>query len=840
VSQTFAELSLNAEPEHTITSTVNAELEDTGEKLEVEPILSVTPKIFPWPDQTPGKIMERLYEIGNISWSTTDITTADTNSAPFAYFTPFSLLQAKELNAQAMSFFTYFRADMEIQFRLSSNQFYSGALVFTQFPGKITENYWYGTNGPARMWMKPKVMSAQTQDVVIIRLPWMLAHRFGPVPFPSGFVPWTVAVDILSVLRTASINVPDSLNLMVHARFINPQLLVPYDGGETRRSKDQTKMDSAVRALNAARGFVKQTDHRGMPITTYSGGIITEPVARKVKIHRVVRSGDPVESSRKRPEAKYRILPTSVTSGIAECGTFIRAIVGQLQPVAKLAVFLAALFDKPSIPRPPSRVIEQPGFNMSQCDQPDQSMPLTLYGTSYLGVDPEILPDGKAWTFRDIALTPGLVASVVFSHTSDTYTCALPLGTGSGSPLTFAASNFQYFRSSVRFRLSFYCSAFLSAKFIVLFFPSPATGTPVYDIDNNLCRLIDVRGDTTVDFTVPWTCPYDVLPVNQGSFGTIVVKLYDPIVSVDTTTDPAISLVVWHAAGPDVQFFNPMIPEAQIFYWPGVERQTDIHADFEKEFPAFLNGCTYLVDNHNTQSEATEYVTDIFKRYSTYDFAGGGISSYPMYYSPAAFSVQGTVLSAFKFRRGGAMYKVLYSKSPTSVVGPPVTQTTSGSFSVTLGEQPGFVAHGNATLLQYSSDDCLDFAVPWNWVLPFASQGSYDPINGDSLFSSLWNNDTRFYAKISTTNVSIPAYYTAARDDFLVGMLQPPTPLVFPGHRLRANRNQFPQMTPGFYEALKKPVEKHRFEHDFVQVKPSQNPSVPKGGISQELKNFGK
>jgi len=44
---------------------------------------------------------------------------------------------------------------------------------------------------------------------------------------------------------------------------------------------------------------------------------------------------------------------------------------------------------------------------------------------------------------------------------------------------------------------------FLVPVFIMLFFPVGATGTPVYDIDNNLCRLVDVRGDTTVDFTIP-------------------------------------------------------------------------------------------------------------------------------------------------------------------------------------------------------------------------------------------------------------------------------------------------------------------------------------------------
>ncbi len=818
VTSSFAELSLNAEPAHTVTSTVNAELEDTGEKLEVEPILSVVPRVYPWPDQTPTAVLQRLYELGDVTWSTATVSTMLGNQPALATFVPFQLLQAKDLNMQAISFFCYFRADLEIHFRLNSNQFYSGCLMFTAFPGNpsTATDCQYVTTGRARCWMKPKFMSAQTQDTIILRLPWVDPHRFGPVPLPTNYVTWTVSVDILTQLRTASINVPDTLNLMVHARFVAPQLLVPYDGGQVR-----------------AGDFVRQTDHRGMPITTYQGG---HPTPRKVKIHRVVRSSDPVESGRRPPAPKYRILPTSVTSTITECGTFIRAVVEQLQPVAKLAVFLAALFDKPNLDSVPMRVINQSGINMSQADHADQSMPLTLYQTSYLGVDPEILPDGKAWTFRDIAMTPGLSDQLTFSALTDALTIACPTG-DSGTPFSFAASMFQHARGSCRIRLSFYCSAFLSARFIIVFVPFGATGTLVPDIDNNLCRLVDVRGDTTVDFTVPWTCPYDFLPTESLVTGTIVVKLYDPIASVDTTTDPAIDVVAWIAAGPDVQFNNPVSTTMDTFHWPGAfQKQADLHADFQNEFPSFLNGCTYLVDNHYCVSESAEYVTDVLKRYCTYEYVQGHPGELLLEYTPATNSVQALLLSAFRFYRGGTMYKLITPRTPPAGV----SQASSGTISVQLGLGFGdvpasFVSTGNSHIVSTSQDDVLDVTVPWNWVLPYASRTLFSPTIGDPLFDGTWGQSgTGYSATVFSTNVQNHYVYTAVRDDFLLGMLQPPIARVAPTKTSRK-----PKISAEFLERMKRPLPRHKIE-DFQFISPTkssskQSPAPAKAGLFSRI-----
>jgi len=421
---------------------------------------------------------------------------------------------------------------------------------------------------------------------------------------------------------------------------------------------------------------------------------------------------------------------------------------------------------------------------------------------------------------------------VSFTALTDSSVVSLPQGWPS-TPTNFVISMHTYYRTSVRIRLSFYCSAFLSARFIVLFIPAGAHGTPVYDIDNNLCRLIDVRGDTTVDFTIPFTSPYDFLPCISPTFGTMVVKLYDPIASVDTTSDPVIDLVVWSAAGPDCQFVNPTFSHVNDFLWPGdAEKQSDIHEDFQKEFPSFLDGCTYLVDNHYCVSETTEYVVDVLKRYAT--CSGGPGTAMPLDYAPSGNSVQTILLSAFKFRRGGVMYKVLTYETPVAATTvPSITQTTSGAYAVQLGYGAGggvatFAAYGNAQFIQCDQRDVLDFSIPWNWVLPFSSQGSYTPQSGDPLFSSVFfpSDDNR--ATYATTNKQSSFIYTAVRDDYQIGMLQPPLSQLSPSGKARVS------VDPAIRKLASRPVPRHK-SGDFTVVHkaaPATSPSKSKDGMS--------
>jgi len=353
-----------------------------------------------------------------------------------------------------------------------------------------------------------------------------------------------------------------------------------------------------------------------------------------------------------------------------------------------------------------------------------------------------------------------------------------------------------------------------------------------------MARLLDVKGDTTFEFTVPWLYPYDWLSQFGGNCGTVLIKLYDPIASVDTTTDPVIDLVVWTAAGPDCQFSQIQIPTQDLFGYPTEPvRQSDVQEAFKSEFPSFLNNCTYLVDNHYTTSEHTEYVTDVFKRYVDYIPPPGMSGQFSVVYSPAPTSVQATLLSAFKFRRGGTSFKIFFPVTPSSTAGPPIKAQGSGTCAVQLGASVGDVplaslsAQGNSMFVQRSSEDQIEFSVPFNWSLPYYVQGKYTPAVADTLFdgTSISYMDYNMWASIYTTNPQSSQQYTCARDDFVVGMLQPPTPLSIPfpkGGKKKAHKYGYSAQE---WKSFSKPLARDSLNDQFFVAsgKQTKNPAKP-------------
>jgi len=778
VSSVAAPVQLGGETGFIQSSTINTVIEDTGEVLDVQPYEGVVPYLYPLPDQTPQAMLERLYHISTYAWATSAPVTTYLGSNPVSVLNVHSLLHAKDMNLAVFNFFAYYRADCEISFRLNTNQFYSGALMFTAYPGDFTSsrhlNDNYLNSGVARSWMKPKILSAQNQDTVVMRLPWVDPHRFGPAttmpvvtPAREPLVPWMVSIDIIAPLRVASISAPDSINLSIHAKFVNTQLLVPYDTGSSHRAK---VLHDAVQRQSSGPGELS----------------IRRPHTRTVKVHKSGGRQAPAESA---GISGSQAVSSTISTGIH--GTeLVLGMLKHLQPLASMAFTLAAMFDKPNISAKPQKLLTQFGLNMPHADMPDQAVPLTLYKASYLGADPALLPDGRAWTFREIAMTPALSQSLPFTSLDDIAAVNLP--DEQGTPHRWVRSLHMFGRASTRVRLQFYCSKFLSARFLVVYAPRSnfTAGTQILAIDNNISRLIDVKGDTTVDFTFPFIWPVDY--IDQSSFaGSLLVQLYEPIASTDTVADPTIDLCIWTAAGPDCQFTTTFIPTATAFLYPDPpDRQCDIQQDFQKEFPPFVENCSYMTDQHYTMSEQSEYVTDVLKRYtsSAYTAASTLVTEVSMRYSPQGGTVASNLLSAFVYYRGGSSYKIVYPEVPTTttqtglmgVIGPGSEHQTWNT-----GTDP-FMSSVGAVALFGNENQSMDFSIPWNWIFPYGQAKLYEP----QLSTSLAYSDPVFgypvdvsrqsaLFKIAGTVGQFPTIYTAARDDFSLGMLQPPNDNTF-------------------------------------------------------------
>jgi len=746
ISTRFAEQSLNDDVVPTSTSTINSTLDDTGTVTSAQDLPAMVKIIYPLPDQTPQEMLCRLFEFDAFPWAVAD---GQSTTTPFKTWDPYDWLLTRPFVSQIVQFFKYFRADVELSFRMNTNQFYAGALMFTATPSITATTQAYIQ---ARSWLKPKLLSAQQQDTLVLQLPWPCPERFlDPTDITTGHrVIWLVMGDVLSPLQTNSPTAADSLLVSVQVRFQNVQLVWPYAVGapESRIVRQSGKAQKATRPrIRAAKGSRK---------AIYTPSSTSQPLAQAVSP----------------PPPSFMNLPTVITDTIGSLGTTVQSLFSTVQPLMPDITALLGMLDKPEIEEAVTRVFPTGAANCCVVDRNDQSLPLTLYTGSYVNIDHETMPGGQPWKIVDIANRPCLHSYCAFTASNNAY--IFPY-IANGTPFDFCKHLHRLWRGSVRMQLRFYCSSFVSCRFLLVY--SPGSSTSDQSLANNVTRVIDVKGDTVVSFTLPYVFQTDL--AYTGAFGgdpfdlvgTLQVSIYTQIISTDTTTDPRIDMVVFSAATADCQFSYPVMPEPIVYStWPNatpvvlskgrIVRQADISDDFGVEFSPFIEGCTYLTDNKNSTSETSVYVTDLMKRYQSANYLVQGTTGIfvDRDYFPNPGTIARVLFNTFAFWRGGFRIKVV---TPT-----PSTTGSSAQpmYGVRMndGSSPGsYYLGGGAGLVSADVSAEVDFTIPWIRTVPF------------DYIVSLLTPGHNSYVVDCFANLDSVHVYTAVRDDFQLGFLIP-------------------------------------------------------------------
>jgi hypothetical protein len=722
-----AEQSLSSDVVPTSQQTINTTLDDTGTRLIAQVSQSVVQNVYPLPDQTPKQALERLVQMDSFSWATTD---SPSTMGPWKTYNPAGILLTKGINDCVCSYFYGIRCDLEVHFRVNSNQFYAGSLMITSLPDLATVYECLATQ-IARSWQKPKIISAQTQDTIVMQFPWMRAERFLPISSLLGETPeivlWTVFVDVLTQLR-AAFTAPDSLSVQVTGRLVNVQLVWPITDSESKYFRPQSK----------------QVTPR-----------VTPPARPRSRVHFNRGAADPVQQASSAISTTSNSVASTISSVIDAVATPVEDVLGAIQPLASLfSTFLS--FDKPELQNTLQRFVQLPSADFTQSDQKTWSLPLTLNKNSYLSTEGSKVPDGGAWTWSRVAMTPALVGVSTFSNSSSPFIYTMVT---KATPLAFACSNHLMYRSSVRVMLQFFAPTFVSGRILVLY--NPSSITPVASVDNNITRIIDVKGDTTVQFTLPWINPTDFLDVDEGGAltngpGYIQLSVYNDIVTSDSSTDPNIDVAVWMSAAPDCQFSYPVY---QGLYNDAPRRfrpQCDIQQSFTRTFPPFVENCTMYTDQHYCTSEVSDLLTDQLKRFqlSYVPTAVGQTQPVGYQYTPSESTIGWAINNAFVFRRGGVLYRFLRKDKVAS----PVIQTAYFE-----GPTAEFVpGSGEAYIQSGNVDATFSIALPWVEEVPYTSQTDYSVRMAVYAFTT------------TDTDPDFPTVFCAVRDDFELGWLVAP------------------------------------------------------------------
>lgn len=329
-----------------------------------------------------------------------------------------------------------------------------------------------------------------------------------------------------------------------------------------------------------------------------------------------------------------------------------------------------------------------------------------------------------------------------------------------GTPLWVMVNTHQFWRSSIRFYVKFFCPAFVSGRILFIIGPS---GLPVANtVANNLSRVVDVKGDTTETFTLPFVFPTDMCQPTDFPY-TIQASVLTQIVSNDTSITPSIDMVIYSAAAPDCQFSLLIPPQPTTYGYPNiippaplrVKRQCDVSKEFATTFNPFVMNCEMLTDNHSVTSEMTMYVTDVLKRYVNAPTPTITVNSavFPGEYRPAVNTPQLLFARMFMAHRGGTRLKIIESDNPFIVA---ALYNFAPAWNGSLTGVPALVSAGFQSELSVTSP--WYFQVPWRWYDSDLTIGAMPP--------------TTVYYGGTTPDQYLTLI--AVRDDYQLGFLIPP------------------------------------------------------------------
>jgi hypothetical protein len=547
------------------------------------------------------RLLERMAFLNESTWSVSDVEGQ-------LYRTNVLLaLSNVPRNRDILNQFRYFRANVELTFRINTNQFYYGALMLTLFPTNAT-----GNRFDERAVLDPTIISASSAESVVKTWKYSFNRAWLPTdPARLGPLPVYFHVDVACPLQRAKADMPDTISIQMWARFTDIELSYP---------------DVDIPALMKEDDVEGQSNNGPMPRVKYA--------SKSKSKHPAEDSASGNNTVDNAIEAISSVTIGDAAQGVKSLASFVTDNWGSITTA------LGFLFDKPDREVCQNPMIIDGSIDLYAADIPDTNVCMTMYKSRY--VDPSVgrMPMTKNWTISDYARIPGLrmpmftftaqnqqvdIECIQVHPTNDTYKI----------PLDYAYLSSRQWRGSIKVFLQFFTSSFISARFVVQYRNQGVSSVYPTDFAAGLSRVINVKGDTLDTFTLPWL---DEIWWSENREPAFQIECLSRIASTDTVTNPQIQMLVWVAGGDDIQFAYPRVPQAT--EWSNVppaelrltaerdkgkereiekddvEAQAAIGSVFQETFPPIGENTYYDIDRGYCTSEVLGPITDMCKRYS--------------------------------------------------------------------------------------------------------------------------------------------------------------------------------------------------------------------------------
>lgn len=731
--------------------------------------MALIPSLDPYPKSEIMGAITRSYEVKSFVWNATDARGTRVGTLIF----PQDLFNVPYLQDK-LKYYSLFRSGVKLTIRFNTTKFQFGELLVAWLPfydeALSVDDLNRLSNIYKMSQCNPVTVSAQQGTSVEITLPWVHPHQWAFMDTPISEI-GTVAINVLHPLSSAAPDPPASIMITVFANLDSPEI--------AGYSPDVAPATSVSRAQ-----FLKtaKKTSRAEAITQSSrGNSVQKESEQKAEKGILTSIADGV--------ATYAPLIGGIDPALAPIGALVSGVASALSPI-----FSALGLNKPTSTAVPTIVIPRIDDGLGYGKGLDSIQKLSLDPAYAISTTKGICGfDSPQPTLMEIITTPTLIDvgqfdTATHSPGDEIYTVpAAPWGAKVGTTLgkdewllSYAAYYglfAQYWRGGLRFQIRFVTSSFVTCRVRISHLNEPLTSA-ISDVSGDLIsKVVDICGDTTVDFFVPYINniyytqtqhPADVVPFEHT--GVLAIHLVTPVVSNDTTAAPPVYFSVWQAASPDFRYmqlrgpiidpvnFVPPTPDSKSIAAKkksslAIEAvtQCDIRKEFKKPVEGLIHA-KYMPEAALINGEDFGTLNTMLHRYvSKTVTTGAGLTNYrglPCFQD--GFDTHFAMVAPFLFMRGSArMYF------------PPVGSLTGTAYPACAGPELSYTGLGADRGVAHSGT----FVQPMRFELPW-----YD---FRAFIETLPGIDASRYdfVTVSVSHGAGASIYYSLGDDFSVGIL---------------------------------------------------------------------
>lgn len=626
-------------------------------------------------------LLSRTYRSQSFGWP--DTATTGTNLKTILFpevFLDFPFVYDRLKN------YRYWRGRAKITMRMNTTKFQYGTLAVSYLP------FYDPSSGAAvktitfqqRLQNNAMLFSANTGATVEFELPFVCPLSWWDVGLvgTAGYkgLLGAVFVDVLNPLSSASPTPPGTVEVSVFLQMLDGEVagLFPALAPPTAEERISSKTK-----IETVRG------QSGTPLN------VLESVTKEMK---------------------------GVITTVSSASKTIEPILKDVGSVASAALKFGALLDKPGTVAVTTTIMPDPDNDFLYGHGMDMSRKLTLAPEAQTAVSPQIMGSDPNPDLYQFMRRPGFFKRFAFDATAVTddvlFTMVVhPMMSTTQSvgantylhltPMAYYTSLFKLYRGGIKVLIHFNTSSFTTTRVRISHLVNDTFDNAVLaDQSGDLVsRVIDITGDTWVEFTVPYLDPkvfLDVSPdyaaIPPDHLGIVVVSLVNPVATPDTTGATSVYGTVFVAAAEDYEVAgmwglqadqinvndDPLEQKWTVVYNESqldeaarlkahaakqlkkkaieeVKGQVSLMSTFGKPFPG-LNPITPSVQSGMVTADKHEKITDLGKRYIRVNEVVNSISPwrvFPYSFETAKLPFHLWLTAPFMFARGSTRLKII-------------------------------------------------------------------------------------------------------------------------------------------------------------------------------------